>query len=199
MGWLFCLLLKILSRVTTLLEVTNFARSTSCLVIFSCLDVKYLDNLISLSLLVYAPIMLTYFKSFPSFLLFLLTKKKDAKGTDVSGLWLSSACAGYFFIKGAGTEGAYIADTCIGKACIGSTCIGSISITCACIKDASIKKTCIKRVESTYSKDAYAEVSCAGDARGVSAINSLGIHSQSSQILELRQCSTILKIGVRAG
>ena len=67
------------------------------------------------------------------------------------------------------------------------------------IKGANAKNACIGSADSTYTRDAYAELSCDKGAGGVSAVKSLGIHLQSSQILELRQYSTILETGVRTG
>ena len=51
---------------------------------------------------------------------------------------------------------------------------------------ADAKNACIGSANSACTRGVYAKVSYAGGAGGVSAIKSLGIHLQSSRILELR-------------
>ena len=134
---------------------------------------------------------------------------KDAKGTN-KGAYIGAASIGSTYTKGAciwdtcSVEGIY---THVRSACIANPCardawiryayIGSIFATYTCIKGVSTKETCIESANSTCSRGAYTETSCAGGAGGVSAVKGLEIHLQLSWILKLRQYSTILETGIR--
>lgn len=89
--------------------------------------------------------------------------------------------------------------TCIGKLYIRSAYTRSIFVTYTCIKDTSTKKAYIKSVNNACSRDICTKVSYAKGDGGVSTVKGLVIHLQSSQIIELRQYSTILKTGVKVG
>lgn len=87
--------------------------------------------------------------------------------------------------KGASTEGASIRATFTKSACIRntSTCAGSAYIGAwgADIGDEFIRDICIR----------YTDI--------IGTVKRLGLHWRLSQILELRQYSLILKIGIRVG
>lgn len=105
LGWSFCLLLKIFSRVISLSKVTNFSGLTTCPAIFFYLNAGYLDSLIFLSLLIHALNMMICSGGFLGSPLLFLTKKNYTKGVDIGGPWLGIRSS---FIKGAGIESAYI-------------------------------------------------------------------------------------------
>ena len=95
-----------------LLEVTNFSGSTTCPIIFSCLNIGYLNSLASLPLSIHTPNILTYFGYFLSFSRSLSTKKKIAKDADINSGKLGSACIRDSSIKDTNTEGVCITSTC---------------------------------------------------------------------------------------
>lgn len=136
--------------MTTLLKITNFSELTTCLTIFFYLDMKYLNSLIFLFLLVYAPNILIYSKGFLNSLPSLSTKKKSAKNTDVGSSWLGNTFARDYSIKDASIKDIYITDIYIRKTSTGNTYIGSISVIFAYIKSISTKEISIENTNSIY-------------------------------------------------
>lgn len=100
----------------------------TCLAIFFCLNIEYLNSLASLSLSIYVANILTYSKVFSSFLPSLLIKEKDIKSVDISSLWLSNTCIESFCIKGVDTESAYILGTYAKRVCTKGIYISNICI-----------------------------------------------------------------------
>lgn len=142
-------MLEISSRITTLLKITNFLELTTCLAIFSCLDTEYFNNLVSLSLLVHTPNILTYSRDFSGFSLSLLTGKKGVKSVDISGSWLNSTYVKRAYTKGICTGDIYAKDVCIRVtydkgACIKGAGIESTGIESAGIKNICVRGTCIR-------------------------------------------------------
>lgn len=178
-----------------------------------------LENLSTVKKIFDGDAILTYFVYFLGYLPSLSNNVMGAKGVNVGGSWLSSACVRISSIKSAGIKGACIADICTGKTCIRDACTSNTYVKGTCTGVISDKSTCIGNtsagsawIKDTYTgvagigdahvKDAGAKVSCAGGAQsvstgGVSIVQDLEIYLQSSWILELRQYNITMETGIK--
>lgn len=135
------------------MKVTNFLELITYLINFFYLDIRYFNNLVSLSLLVHAQNILTYSGDFSGFSQSLLNEKKGIKGVDNSSFWLDStyvkrAYTGSTCISGLYTKDVYIRVTYnkgsgIKGADIEGTGTESAGIKSICIRDICIKGTSI--------------------------------------------------------
>lgn len=185
--------------MTNFLEMTTIKTSfASGLAIFSSLNAKYSDNLVSVSLSINTSNILTYSKDFLCFLWPCLTRAKNAKSTNIEKSYIESFCVKDACIKSASTESANTADLNTKIACIKAFC-GKVT----CIKNANVGGTYSQSVyiSNTSIKRTYAKSTYIGDAYIDSAIviKYLGIYLQSFQISKVNLFGTKLKIGVKAG
>lgn len=138
----------------TLLGVTNFlgvinvkTSFTRDCTILSCLGAGYLDSLVSVSLLAYAPSMLTSFEGFPGFLQSDLFVIEDA---DVKSAYTGSAKD--IFDKNVCTKGTYINRSCEKFTCIGNISVGDTYSLDTCIGDIFVRKADISAGAVEYSE-----------------------------------------------
>lgn len=148
MRWSFYLSIEIFSKMTTLLEITNFLRLTIYLAKCFCLYTEYLNSSTFLSLSIHVLNTLTYSRCFLGFLLLLSTKKNVVKGANVGSPWLDSAYDRAFFIKDtyikcASTDSTCIISTYIGRTYTRGTCIGSTYTKKTWIEGVYIEDVCI--------------------------------------------------------
>lgn len=170
-----CILLRISSRVTTLLEIINFLKVTtmkisftSGLTIFFYLDAEYFDSLAFVFVSVNVSNIFTCLKGFSSFLQSSSPDSKDAKGIN---------------------SVAYIRAPAIGSTCTRDSYAKNISAE-------DISSAGGVYVKGTIVRGTYTESIYVHDA---SAIKYLEMHLQSFQILEVKLFETGLEIGVKTG
>lgn len=120
--------------------------------------------------------------------------KNSSEVTSLLGMIVSLAKVAYFarniYVKGNSTEDANIEGTGIGAACTKGAYIGD-ALTC-------ISSAYIRAWDADIGDD-FIRDACVGYTGGNSTIKRFGIHLRSFRILELRQYSSALGIGIRAG